>query len=132
MRYYYLGTLERGTATEDMGERIYPEKAPEHPAQLQYHSIWFSHLSTYFTSGWQPTPVFLPGESHGQRSLVGSSPWGHKESDMTERLHFHFSLSCTGEGNGNPLQCSCLESPRNGGPWWVAVYGVAQIRTRLK
>ena len=84
MRYYYLGTLERGTTTEDMGERICPEKAPEHPAQLQYHSIWFSHLSTYFTSGWQPTPVFLPGESHGQRSLVGSSPWGHKESDMTE------------------------------------------------
>jgi len=84
MRYYYLGTLERGTATEDMGERIYPEKAPEHPAQLQYHSIWFSHLSTYFTSGWQPTPVFLPGESHGQRSLVGYNPWDRKESDMTE------------------------------------------------
>ena len=51
---------------------------------------------------------------------------------MTERLHFHFSLSCIGEGNGNPLQCSCLENPRDGGPWWAAVYGVAQSRTRLK
>ena len=81
---------------------------------------------------WQPTPVFLPGEFHGQRSLVGYSPWGHKESDMTERLHFHFSLSCIGEGNGNPLQCSCLENPRDGGAWWAAVYGVAQSWTRLK
>ena len=51
---------------------------------------------------------------------------------MTERLHFHFSLSCIGEGNGNPLQSSCLENPRNGGAWWAAVYGVAQSRTRLK
>ena len=51
---------------------------------------------------------------------------------MTERLHFHFSPSCTGEGNGNPLQCSCLENPRDGGAWWAAVYGVAQGRTRLK
>ena len=51
---------------------------------------------------------------------------------MTERLHFHFSLSCIGEGNGNPLQCSCLENPRDGGAWWAAVYGVAQSRTRLK
>ena len=49
-----------------------------------------------------------------------------------ERLHFHFSLSCTGEGNGNPLQCSCLENPRDGGAWWAADYGVAQSRTRLK
>ena len=81
---------------------------------------------------WQPTPVLLPGESHGWRSLVGCSPWGLEESDMTERLHFHFSLSCIGEGNGNPLQCSCLENPRDGGAWWAAVYGVAESRTRLK
>src|SRR5574337_1308387 len=59
-------------------------------------------------------------------------PWGRKESDMTEQLHFHFSLSCIGEGNGNPLQCSCLENPRDGGAWWAAVSGVAQSRTRLK
>ena len=69
---------------------------------------------------WHPTPVLLPGKSHGWRSLVGFSPWGRWESDMTERLHFQFSLSCTGERNGNPLQCSCLENPRDGGTWWAA------------
>ena len=52
--------------------------------------------------------------------------------DTTEGLHFHFSLSCIGEGNGSPLQCSCLENPRDGGAWWAAIYGVAQSRTRLK
>ena len=72
------------------------------------------------------------GKSHGQRSLESSSPWGHWGSDMAERLHFHFSLSCIGEGNGNPLQCSCLEDPRDGGAWWAAIYGVAQSRTWLK
>ena len=81
---------------------------------------------------WHPTPVLLPGKSHGWRSLVGWSPWGREESDMTERLPFHFSLSCIGEGNGNLLQCSCLENPRDGGAWWAAVYGVTQSRTRLK
>ena len=81
---------------------------------------------------WHPTPVLLPGKSHGQRSQVGYSPRGPKESDTTERLHFHFSLSCFGKGNGNPLQCSCLESPRDGGAWWAAVYGIARSRTRLK
>ena len=60
------------------------------------------------------------------------SPWGRWESDMTEWLHFHFSLSCIGEGNGNSLQYSCLENPRDGGAWWAAVYGVAQSRTQLK
>ena len=81
---------------------------------------------------WHPTPVLLPGKSHGQRSLVGCSPWGCEESDTTEQIHFHFSLSCIGEGNGNPLQSSCLENPRDGGAWWAAVSGVAQSRTRLK
>ena len=80
---------------------------------------------------WHPTPVLLPGKSHGWRSLVGYSLWGRKESDTTERLRFHFSLSCVGEGNGNPLQCSCLENPR-WGAWWAAVSGVAQSGTRLK
>ena len=77
-------------------------------------------------------PVLLPRKSHGWRSLVGCSPWGRYESDVTKRLHFHLSLSCIGDGNGNPLQCSCLENPRDGGAWWAAVYGVAQSRTRLK
>ena len=81
---------------------------------------------------WHPTPVLLPGKSHGWRSLEGCSPWGRWGLDTTEQLHFHFSLSCIGEGNGNPLQCSCLENPRDGGAWWAAVYGVAQSRTWLK
>ena len=81
---------------------------------------------------WHPTPILLPGKSHGRRSLVGCSPWGHEESDTIERLHFHFSLSCIREGNGNPLQYSCLENPRDGGGWWAAIYGAAQSRTRLK
>ena len=95
---------------------------------LYFHSS--SHV--WQRRQWQPTPILLPGKSHGQRSLVGCSPLGHEESDKTERLHFHFSLSCIGEGNGNPLQCSCLENPRDGGAWWAAIYGVAQSQTQLK
>jgi len=79
---------------------------------------------------WQPTPVLLPGKSHGRRSLVGCSPWGHEESDTYWATSL--SLSCIGEGNGNPLQCSCLENPRDGGAWWAAICGVAQSRTWLK
>ena len=62
---------------------------------------------------------------------VGCSPWGCKELDTAERLHFHFSLSCTGEGNGTPLQYSCLEDPMDGGAWWAAVHGVAKSRAQL-
>ena len=69
------------------------------------------------------------GVSDEEGSLACCSPWGCKELDMTERLHFHFSLSCIGGGNGNPLQCSCLENPRDWGAWWTAVYGVAQSWT---
>ena len=93
--------------------------------------------SLHFTSSfmwrrqWHPTPVLLPGKSHGWRSLVGCSPWGHEELDTTEWLYFHFSVTCIGEGNGNPLQCSCLENPRDGGAWWAAVYGVEESRTQL-
>ena len=81
---------------------------------------------------WHPTPVLLPGKSHGRRNLVGCSPWGRWELDTTQWLHFQFSLSCIGEGNGNPLQCSCLENPRDSGAWWAAVYGGAQSWTRLR
>ena len=81
---------------------------------------------------WHPPPVLLPGKSHGWRSQEGWSPRGCWGSDTTEWLPFHFSLSCIGEGNGNPLQCSCLENPRDCGAWWATVYGVAQSRTRLK
>ena len=72
-------------------------------------------------------------------TLAWKIPWTEEpgrlqfmESHTTKRLPFHFSLSCFGEGNGNPLQCSCLENPRDGGVWWAAVSGVAQSRTRLK
>ena len=84
-----------------------------------------------FSTSWQPTPVLLPGKSHGWKSLE-AAVHGVAMLDTTGQLHFHFSLSCIGEGNGNPLQCSCLENPRDGGAWWAAIYGVAQSRTQLK
>ena len=81
---------------------------------------------------WHSPPVLLPGKSHGWGSLVGCRLWGRTESDTTERFHFYVSLPCIGEWNGKPLQCSCLENPRDGGAWWAAMYRVAQSRTRLK
>ena len=74
----------------------------------------------------------LAWKIHGLRSLKGCSPWSRWGSDRTKRLHFHFSLSFIGEGNGNPLHCSCLENPRDEGAWWVVVYVVAQSWTQLK
>ena len=70
-------------------------------------------------------------------TLAWQIPWTEEPGRLQfmgsrKRLHFHFSLSCTGEGNGNPLQCSSLENPRDGGAWWPAVYGVAQSRIQLK
>ena len=92
----------------------------------------FSFLIIRFGEGnGSPLQYYCLGKSHGWRSLVGCSPWGRWESDTTGWLHFHFSLSCIG-GHGNPLQCSCLENPRDRGAWWAAIYGVAQSRTRLK
>ena len=97
------------------------------PVYLNYYILYI-----LWRRQWHPTAVLLPGKSHGWRSLEGCSPWGRWELDRTQWLHFHFSLSCIGEGNGSPLQCSCLEHPRDGGAWWAAVYGVTQSRTRLK
>ena len=77
---------------------------------------------------WQPSPVLSPGKAHGWRGLIGCSPWGREESDTTEQLQFHFSLSCIGEGNGNPALVF-LPGESQGGAWWAAVYGVAQSRT---
>jgi len=74
------------------------------------------------TLAWKIPWMEEPGGLQSMRSL----------RDTTEQLHFHFSLSCIGEGNGNPLWCSCLENPRDGGAWWAAISGVAQSRTRLK
>ena len=96
------------------------------------HYILVNYTAIIWRRQWHPIPIILPGKSHGWRTLVDCSPWGREESDTTERLPFHFSLSPIGEGNGNPLQCSCLENPRDGGAWWAAVYGVAQSWTRLK
>ena len=76
-----------------------------------------------------PTPELLPGKSHEWRSLVGCSPWGCEESDTNERLHFPFSLSCTGEGNGNPLQCSCLENPRDVSLVGCHLWGCTELDT---
>ena len=73
--------------------------------------MFLNFLPCAWRRQWHPTPVLLPGKSHGWRSLVGCTPWSHEESDTTERFHFHFSLSRIGEGNRNPLQCSCLENP---------------------
>ena len=115
--------------------------------ELQTASGWQARVNTYtelssedkmgdywlsWRRKWWPTPILLPGKSHGRRSLVGYSPWGRNKLETTEQLHFHFSLSCIGEGNGNPLQYSCLENPRDKGTWWAAVYGVAKSQTRLK
>ena len=150
--YSLLGSSVHGIFQARISEwvAISSSRGPSQPRdrtcicrQVLYH-ISYINITAYQSSGLEPvkqlekamsmrpTPVLLPGESHGWRSLVGYSPWRLEESDTTEQLHFHFSLSCVGEGNGNPLQCSCLENPRDGGPWWAAISGVAQSRTRLK
>ena len=98
---------------------------------ITYVYIYVTFIWNLRRRQWHPTPVLLPGKSHGWRGLVGCSPWGREESDMTERLYFHFSLPCIGEGNGNPLQCSCLESPRDGGACGLPSMG-SQSRTQLK
>ena len=76
---------------------------------------------------WHPTPVLLPGKSHEWRSLVGCGPWGHYESDTINRLHLHFSVSRIGEGNGNPLQCSCLRIPGTGEPGGLLSMGSYRV-----
>ena len=115
-------------------------EAPSEAALLFSLMIYFPFASVSLMSPlwglswrrkWQPTPVFLPGRSHGRRSLVGYSPWGCEESDTSERLHFDFSLSYIRKGNDNPLQYSCLENRRDRGAWWAAVCGVVQSQTRL-
>ena len=100
--------------------------------QLLIISLAWGYGIFHWRRQWHPTPILWPGKSHGRRSLVGCSPWGSEELDTTEWLHFDFSLSCIGEGNGNPLQYSCLQNPRDGEAWWAAIYGVAQSQTRLK
>ena len=124
IRFYILGFNQMQIKKSILKKKKNPENSKKQTLNLPHGSnIVFTSICII---------ILLSGKSHGWRSLVGHSPLGHEESDTTERLHFHFSLSCIGEGNGNPLQCSCLENPRHGGAWWAAVYGVAQSRTRLK
>ena len=89
----------------------FPLLSPRFHLNIEFFFFWWLLLEKVMAP--QSSP--LAWKSRGQRSLVGCSPWGRKESDTTERLHFHFSLSFIGEGNSNPLQCSCLENPRDGG-----------------
>ena len=127
----------------DLGLKIFGKKKFKKVLQSK---TWIRHISSnYLRSIYivldiisNPEKAMAPHSS----TLAWKIPWaeepgrlqsmGSPESDTTERLHFHFSLSCIGEGNGNPLQCSCLENPRDGGAWWADVYGVAQSRTWLK
>ena len=93
-----------------------------------HKNLTIAHLTKivfFFFSSFNGCPGLVDLRQHS------CSPWGGKESDTTERLHFYFSLLCIG-GNGNPLQCSCLDNPKDSGAWWAAVYGVAQSWTRLK
>ena len=111
-----LGKCWRGLPCPPLGDLYDPVMEPASPATLalQADSLLLSH----------------PGRPHC--FFLGCYSSYRLESDTTERLHFPFSLSCIGEGNGNPLQCSCLENPRDGGAWWAAISGVAQSQTRLK
>ena len=97
--------------------------------QTVYRICCIILIPTSWRRHWHPTPVFLPGKSHGRRSLVGCRPWGREELDTTECFHFHFSLSCIGEGNGNPLQCSCLENPRDGSQVGCHLWGRTESDT---
>ena len=126
------GGFRKGSGTRNQIANIHwiMEKAKEFHKNIYF--CFIDYAKAFWRRQWHPTPVLLPGKSHGWRSLVGCCPWGRYESDRTEWLHFHLSLSCIGEGNGNPLQCSCLENPKDGGAWWASVYGVTQSRTRLK
>ena len=134
-----FGTTSKKSLPNSRSQRFFPTFFSRGYILLSFIFRCMIHFELIFVCGtklyqrrqWHPTPVLLPGKSHGWRSLVGCSPCGCKESDTTERLHFHFSLPCIGEGNGNPLQCSCLENPRDRGAWWAAIYGVAQSWTRL-
>ena len=124
--------MDRGAwrTTVHGSQRVRQDLRTEH--DITFLRLIYEAYEDFRRRQWQPTPVLLPGKSHGWRSLVGCSPWGRQESDTTERLHFDFSLSSIGEGNGNPLQYSCLGNPRDRGAWWAAVCGVTHSRTRLK
>ena len=112
-------------------------------AQIVKNRVWSLDREDLWRREWLPSSMFLTGEFHGQRSLVRYSPWGHNELDITKwQTHFCYTLvfdklklhtfkEVHGEGNGNPLQYSCLENPMDGEAWWATVHGVAKSRTWL-
>ena len=115
----------RQHSTLDIRDAVYNNIVHQVTLEMLYTTIEYTRhqrccIRQQWRRQWHPTPVLLPGKSHRRRSLVGCRPRGRLELDTTERLHFHFSLSCIGEENGNPLQCSCLENPRDWGAWWAA------------
>ena len=114
-----LNPLPTGTLNNILGTRKSSGSNSPHFCLLEppnFLPLCFLHVCSILRRRqWHPTPVLLPGKSNGWRTLVGCSPWSCQELDTTERLHFHFSLSCIGEGNGNPLRCSYLENPRDRG-----------------
>ena len=98
-----------------------------HVIYIIYIYVMYNSYTMLFSFACLQAPAVLPGKSHGQRSLVGYSSSGHYKSDTTERLHFHFSLSHIGGGNGNPLQCSCHENPRDGEPGGLPSMGSHRV-----
>ena len=114
-----------------MACRVSAERSAVKHMRFPLYVTFYFFLSAFRRRWWQSTSVLLPGKSYGQRSLVGCSPW-RCSAQSAERLHFHFSLSCIGEGNGNPLQCSCWEKPRDRGARWAVVYRIAQSWTWMK
>ena len=86
-----------------------------------------SFIQLFQRRQWQPTPALLPGKCHGWRNLVGYSPWGHQESDLTEQLHFHFSLSCIGEGNATHSSVLAWRIPGTGEPGGLPSMGLHRV-----
>ena len=111
--YERFSLLADARSSRERGSSLLKIKIPKE-ARWTFRHL-YPNMLEFGRRQWHPTPVLQPGKSHGWRSLVGCSPWGCKESHTTKWLQFHFLLSCIGEGNGNPLQCSCLENPRDGG-----------------
>ena len=124
--YHTIWSLNQCWCLRKESGKLYTWLICEFDSPPRYNRIGSMYLHT-LEKAMEPTPVLLPGKSHGWRSLVGYSPWGCEESDTTEQLHFHFSLSCTGEGNGNPLQYSRLENPRDRGAWWLPSMGSHRV-----
>ena len=124
LKLQYVGHLMR--RTDSFEKTVMLENIEGRRRRERQRMRWLDGIINGRRFGW------TLGVGDGQGGLVYCVSWGREEWSTTEWLHFHFSLSCIGEGNGNPLQCSCLENPWDGGAWWAAICGVAQSRTRLK